>query len=244
MPFWKAVFAHGQMDVDYVLVIRHPLSVCDSLAKRDGFDVEKSHLLWLEHVVGSLAGTEGEDRVLIDYDFFMQTPEGELARIAKEFQLSINIAELQNFQFEFLDHQLQHTIYQLNELMLDGGSPPLVQEVYSALLGPATGTIGLENSPVKDKIAQWDKEFSRMRSALIMADKLGTKLAATTAERNALNAERNMLLHEKAQMTQAFMAKEQAVQKLRVEIQAVHQSRLWRWTQPLRRLFSLFQPPK
>jgi hypothetical protein len=71
LPFWKKVFMHGNLNVDYVLVIRHPLSVGNSLAKRDGLAAEKSYLLWLEHVIGSLAGTEGENRVLVDYDIFM-----------------------------------------------------------------------------------------------------------------------------------------------------------------------------
>ncbi len=241
LPFWKRVFTDGQMSVDYVVVIRHPLSVRDSLTKRDGFEVEKIHLLWLEHVIGSLVGTDGENRVLVDYDTFMRTPETELTRIAKELQLSMDTAELQKFQSEFLDHQLQHTIYQLNELMLDRQSPPLMQEIYSSLLDPATGKGDPKNSFLKHKIAQWDHEFSRLRSALVLADSLGTKLAAATAERDALNAARNNLLRERAQVMQEMLAKERAMQTLKTELLAIRQSRLWRWTKPLRRLFSLFQ---
>ncbi len=244
LPFWKKVFADGQMKVDYVVVIRHPLSVRDSLAKRDGFEVEKSHLLWLEHVISSLVGTDGENRVLVDYDTFMRMPEPELTRIAKELQLSMDAAELQKFQSEFLDHQLQHTIYQLNELMLDRQSPPLMQEVYSSLLDPATGMGDPKNSFLKHKIAQWNHEFSRLRSALVLADSLGTKLAATTAERDALNVARNNSLREKAQVMQEMLVKEQAMQNLKTELLAIRQSRLWRWTKPLRRLFSLFQQPR
>ena len=236
-PFWKEVLLQGQWRVSYVVVIRHPLSVCHSLAKRDGLDFEKIYLLWLEHVIGSLVGTEGEHRVLVDYDHFMQMPESELTRIAKELQLSMNIEEVQKFRLEFLDHKLQHTVYPLDELMLDSKSLPLVQEVYSFLLDLATGSLPLENSLLKNKIAQWDQEFSRMRSALVFADTLSTRLAVTTAERNAL-------LRERAQISQALAEKERAAQKLRAELLAIYQSRLWRWTKPLRRLFNLFQRPK
>jgi O-antigen biosynthesis protein len=244
LPFWKEVFAQGQLNVEYVLVIRHPLSVGDSLAKRDGFDIQKSHLLWLEHVIGSLVGTAGANRVLVDYDTFMRSPETELTRVAHKLQLTIRAAELQEFQDEFLDHQLRHTIYQLDELMQDRQSPPLVQEVYSSLVATAAGDGDLENPLLKDKIAQWYREFSRMRSALVLADSLGTKLATITAERDALIAERNRLLRERTEARQDVLAKEQAMQNLKTELLAIQQSRMWRWTQPLRRFLSLFRQTK
>lgn len=251
LPFWKQVFAQGQSKVSYVLVIRHPLSVCQSLAKRDGFDFEKSYLLWLEHVIDSLVGTEGETRVLVDYDRLMQMPETELTRIAEGLHLSVNMAELQEFQLEFLDPKLQHTIYHLDDLFLDEKSLPLVQELYSFLLDEVTGSLDLASPTLRKKIAQWEVEFSRMRSVLVFADKLGIRLSATMAERNRLNAERNALsvelnawLDEKAQITRALSEKEGTVQKLKAELFAIYQSRFWRWTQPLRSFFSLFKQTK
>jgi hypothetical protein len=73
---------------------------------------------------------------------------------------------------------------------------------------------------------------------------MGQKISAAVAERNAFNTERKALFQEKAQFARAFVVKEQAVQKLQAELLAIYQSRLWRWTQPLRKLFRLFQQPK
>ena len=241
LPFWKQVFTQGQWKVSYAVVIRHPLSVCHSLVKRDGLAFEKSYLLWLEHVIGSLVGTEGENRVLVDYDHFIQMPEPELTRMAEALHLTVNMAELQKFQADFLDHKLQHTIYRLNDLMLDTRALPLVQEVYSSLLDSVAGNVSLEDSLLKIKIAQWNREFSRLRSTLVWADALGIKLAATTAEREALNAERNKLLRERAEIKQDILVKEQAIQRLKTELLAIHQSRMWRWSQPLRRLLGLLR---
>jgi O-antigen biosynthesis protein len=239
LPFWKEVFAHSQIRVDYVLVIRHPLSVCSSLAKRDGFDFEKSHLLWLEHVIGSLVGTQGENRVLVDYDLFMQTPEAELTRIAKQLRLAIDAAELQRFQQEFLDPELQHSLYQLDDLARESTSPPLVQEVYSALLEYAASHLSLEVPALNNKILQWDTEFARLRPTLMFIDKLGLRISAADAERNVWKTERKALLQEKAQLTQAFLSKEQALEKLRAELLVIYQSRLWHWTKPIRKLLDL-----
>jgi hypothetical protein len=217
-------------------VIRHPLSVCHSLAKRNGFDFEKSYLLWLEHVIGSLVGTQGQNRVLVDYDAFMRTPESELTRIAEGLQLPINAEELQRFQLEFLDPGLQHTIYQLDDLMRDSTAPPLLQDVYSSLLRFTAGNVPPEESTLHDKIEQWSQEFARMRAALVFADKLGLRMSAMRADRKAL-------LQEKKNLTRALRAKEHTVQKLQAELLAIYQSRWWRWSQPLRKLFSRFQPP-
>lgn len=244
LPFWNEVFAQSQISVDYVLVIRHPLSVCSSLAKRDGFDFEKSHLLWLEHVIGSLAGTEGKNRILVDYDLFMQTPAAELTRIAEELRLSVDSAELRRFQNEFLDPALQHTVYQLDDLTRDSTSPPLVQEVYSTLLEYAAGHFSLEDPALKNKITKWDTEFARLSPTLAFIDKLGLRNTAADAERNVWKAERKSLLQEKAQLTQALMVKEQALEKLRAELFTIYQSRLWRWTKPIRTFLDRFHRPK
>ena len=244
LPFWKQVFRQGQWNVSYVVVIRHPLSVCHSLAKRDGLAFEQSYLLWLEHVIGSLAGTEEQNRVLVDYDHFMQNPATELTRMAEKFHFTVDTAELQKFQDEFLDHRLQHTVYRLNDLLRDTKALPLVQEVYSSLLNSLTDNAVLENPQLKNKVSQWNSEFSRMRSALVFADTLSITLAATTAERDALNSERNKLLRERAELKKDFLAKEQAIQRLKTELLAIYQSRMWRWSQPLRRWFGMFRKPK
>ena len=241
LPFWKKVFAQAQAKIDYVVVIRHPLSVCQSLAKRDGFDFEKSYLLWLDHVIGSLVGTEGEDRVLVDYDLLIQEPDSEITRIAKGLKLSINTADLEKFKTEFLDRELRHTTYQLHELTLDNAAPPLVREIYSSLLELAAHNSSLQEVTLKNKTGQWNKEFIRMRSMLVLADKLGSRITTISAERNALSSERDALLAENARVLQALREKEQVAQKLTNETLAIYRSRSWRWTAPLRRLLTFFR---
>lgn len=244
LTFWKRVFSQAGMNAEYIIVVRHPLSVCESLAKRDGFDFEKSYLLWLEHVIGSLAGTLGEKRVLVDYDHFMRMPEQELTRIAGELELPIHAEELKRFQLQFLDSELQHTVYRLEDLMRASTSPPLVQDVYSSLLEAVTGAQSLDTPPLRDKIAQWDQEFARMNPVLKFADKLGIKTLTLMAERNALNESRNALLRETAQLKQTLAGQEQTLQKLQAELSMIQESRLWRWTKPFRAWFGLFRQSK
>lgn len=223
LPFWKDVFAHGQFRASYIITIRHPLSVCKSLAVRNGFDFEKSHILWLEHVLSSLVGTVDENCVLVDYDRLMELPEQELERIAEKLQLRLDLSELEKFKTEFLDQELRHTVYQLDDLLLDKTVPPLTREVYEEALNIATDRAQLDDETIRKKLILWNNEFSRQRSALLLLDKLTVKIEL---------------------MSQAMAEKEQFAQALSNQIRGIYQSRSWRWTEPLRKLFSILPHSK
>jgi glycosyltransferase involved in cell wall biosynthesis len=171
LPFWKEVFSCCQLDMSCVLAVRHPLSVAKSLAKRDGFDAEKNYFLWLGYVVESLSGTVGLRRVVVDYDKLMRSPEFEVNRIAKQLDLEIDLAELQNYSSEFLDKALQHTVYDLNDLSLDDACPPLVREIYATLLNLASDKIYLDDPLLKNQIAHWVNECERLKPILALADR-------------------------------------------------------------------------
>ncbi len=185
LPFWKKVFEHCQFDVNYVLAVRHPLSVVKSLAKRDGFDAEKSYLLWLGHVITGLLESKGNKRVLVDYDLLMQLPEHQLNRIAKCFDLALDTSDLQIYKTEFLDQELRHTLFAPNDLELDKSCPALVQEVYATLLDIATDEVQIDDVAIQKAIEQWNREFGSLNTTLRLVDRL--QLQKTKAEQTAVD---------------------------------------------------------
>ena len=178
LPFWKQVFAYCQFDVGYVMALRHPLSVVKSLAKRDGFNSEKSYMLWLGHVLTSLSNTKGHKCVLVDYDRLMYAPERELERIAECLALQIDPKELQRYKSEFLDEGLRHTVYDLNDLVLDDTCPPLVYEIYATLIDVAADRRRIEDVELQTHIALWINEFERLKSNLHLIDRLFGKISS------------------------------------------------------------------
>lgn len=172
LPFWKEVFVHCQFDVSYVLAIRHPLSIAHSLSKRDGFEREHSYLLWLGHTLTSLSHSAGTKRVLVDYDLLMKNPAHELERIAKLVGLEVNPASLQDYQNEFLDQNLRHTSFQLNDLLQDASCPDLVKEVYPELLFVAKSDNQFPEVEFEEKTARWSVGFSQMKVVSQLVDKL------------------------------------------------------------------------
>ena len=189
LPFWKSVFSYCQLDVSYVIAVRHPLSVVMSLEKRDEFDVVQSYLLWLGHVITSLICTSGENRVLIDYDRMMLSPDFELKRIGDLIGLKVEPKELQEYKSEFLDQTLRHTVYELHDLLTDVRCPLIVQDIYSVLLDVTIDKVKFSNSELQNKIVQWSVEFERMKPMLQLIDRLfsqKTKMLDTGNEKLAI----------------------------------------------------------
>ncbi len=139
LPFWKPVFACIGVRVLYLIAVRNPISVVQSLARRDGFPVEKSYILWLAYVVSALDLTQDVRRVLIDYDRLMDMPRQELENISDFFGLPLIESRLEEFESTFLDDKLRHTHYTVDDLQLVNSAPRQVKALYSALSEAASG---------------------------------------------------------------------------------------------------------
>jgi O-antigen biosynthesis protein len=140
LPFWKDVFSRLNIKVSYVIACRNPMSVAHSLFKRDGFAFEKTYQLWLDHMLASLVGTQGESRVIVDYDLLMEDAAQQLNRVAKYLHLKfdVNSQAFAEYKNEFLEDGLRHTRYHSSDLALDRAAPSQVNELYNALLSMAT----------------------------------------------------------------------------------------------------------
>ena len=200
LPFWSEVFNHCQFEVSYVIALRNPLSVVKSLTKRGDLESTQGYLLWLEHVISSLKGSAKHNRIIVDYDHLMQSPDIEVTRVAKCIDLEINSTELKNYKTEFLDEELHHNIYHLNDLLQDNTCPHIVQEIYSALLDAASEKIKLEDSEFLKKIIYWINEFERLKSPLLLADRLFAQkknAKQAVAERDTQIADLNQAVAER-----------------------------------------------
>ncbi|MEI6337473.1 MAG: hypothetical protein WCQ57_02680 [Verrucomicrobiota bacterium] len=158
-PFWKEAFARCECEVNYLLTVRHPLSVAKSLARRDGIQKCYGTLMWLAHVIPSLSVPKGSRALVTDYDLFMSNPTSELGRIAHCFQLEVKPGELKSYLDEFLDSGLRHSSFVLSDLETDPDLPSLVSEVYRGLRDLASDRVRLEDSKSVDMIHRWAAEF-------------------------------------------------------------------------------------
>ncbi|MCC6193137.1 MAG: hypothetical protein IT518_01605 [Burkholderiales bacterium] len=132
LPFWQAVFAEAGIADAYVIAVRHPRSVIDSLAARDGLDVRRSGWLWLVHLLCALRYTAGRPRVVVDYDNLLEDPARELGRMARVLDVppSAVRAGIHAYASEFLSPLLRHSVYGREEW--DASAvPPLFAEAHA-----------------------------------------------------------------------------------------------------------------
>lgn len=140
LPFWQPIFARIEAPVHYLIALRHPLSVARSLAKRDGFSVQKSLLLWREHMLAALLHTRGCSRRVVDFDALMSEPAEQLARIADlaSLQFDTDGEAFRVYQQEFLDEDLRHTRFLPVDLQQLAACPAGVDDLYQHLLRMAS----------------------------------------------------------------------------------------------------------
>jgi len=137
LPFWKEVFSNLRLRDEYVIALRNPLSVAVSLARRNNFSAEKSHLLWLEHTIPAINETEGKPRVVVDYDIVMSDPLHQMNRIASGLGIVLNDTtkrELSHYAKDFISEDLRHARYKPADLSLDPRLPQLAVDAYQFLL--------------------------------------------------------------------------------------------------------------
>jgi O-antigen biosynthesis protein len=201
LVFWQEVFDHCGFAVSYVIALRNPLSVADSLLKRDGLDAEKSYLLWLGHMIVSLSVTTGKERTIINYDSLMESPDRELARGAKAFNLHVNQQKLLEYSKEFLKESLRHTVFSSMDMLADERCPPLVQDIYSFLADRADDWHGPGDVEVDNAVFLWTNEFQRYKSLLTYIDRICLQKASAIREKedqgNLLQHSINILEEQK-----------------------------------------------
>ncbi len=88
MPLWLRVLERVGADPKFVVWIRNPLEVADSLRARNEFEETKSLLLWLRHVLGGEFHTRGHLRTVVSYEDLLEDWRGVIHKIAADLALA------------------------------------------------------------------------------------------------------------------------------------------------------------
>ncbi len=164
LPFWQEVFLACHIEPTYVLAVRNPMDVAESLSTRDGFAVVKSGLLWLQHLLQSLVLSADKPRILVDFDDLLADPAGQMTLLADRLQLSVDEAALHTYATEFLEQGLRHHRHTLAEL-LTSDCLPLIKEVYAGVLDYIRRGQPLHDAEFHQHCLVWWAELQRMAPA-------------------------------------------------------------------------------
>lgn len=114
LPFWKRVFKACKIKASFVIAVREPWSAVASMrefAKGQGeTDSQDKKFLWswISFLLSSLKATEGEERILVDYEALLAQPIHQLQRIANTFQFSLQRQLAEDYSANFIDATLCH----------------------------------------------------------------------------------------------------------------------------------------
>jgi hypothetical protein len=178
LPFWKTVFDHLKVQPSYIISVRHPMSVVQSLKQRGDFDSEKGYYLWLEHLIPAILETVGANRVVVDFDLLIADPHSQLNRIAQELNLpfSQGSPEVLEYVRDFLDEELRHSQCTFEDLFIDPTVPLDVIKAYEEFLRLAVDETKLDSQRVISIFESLNSELRTLAPAFRLISRVERRL--------------------------------------------------------------------
>lgn len=111
LPFWENVFMDTEASTQYVLANRNPMSVADSLKKRNNIPLAHALALWVVYQLDGLAALIRNGGIIVDYDSILENPKKELYRLSIFLNQDPETSkpEVENFIQNFLALDLRHS---------------------------------------------------------------------------------------------------------------------------------------
>ncbi|MBB5047029.1 hypothetical protein HNR60_001781 [Rhodopseudomonas rhenobacensis] len=135
VPLIASILPELDLAAVAILPIRHPLEVAASLRRRDGFDVAKSLLIWLRHVLDAEYASRDMPRYVLRLESFLGDWRGHLRRAAEATGVAWQPSESSEAEVDrLLTEELYHQRASIDELQTQ---PALVRETYQVLIAMA-----------------------------------------------------------------------------------------------------------
>ncbi|MCP3960085.1 MAG: hypothetical protein GY719_19745 [bacterium] len=136
LPLWLRALERFGAEPGFVLPVRNPLEVAASLKVRGGFQLAKSLLLWLSHVLETERRTRGFRRSVLAYEDLLQDWRGVVDDIARDLELKWpRLSHQATAEISaFLSEKYRHHHADGGELQARSDVTPWVKEAYDAVL--------------------------------------------------------------------------------------------------------------
>jgi len=111
LPLWKEIFAELDLDPLYVLALRDPVVVADSMQKRSALDPLHTELVWLLYTLDAIRDAGDKLRVVVDYDRWFTAPCEQAKAVADALELAwpANDKELVDQLTQTIRSDLRHS---------------------------------------------------------------------------------------------------------------------------------------
>ena len=190
LPFWQTVFQELDLDDSYVIAVRNPLSVANSLLKRNDMPLEAGILLWAKHMSGILRGTQGKRRVVVDYDLMLESPSHQIKRIASALSLPFDESSQQRldlFENKFINQNLRHHQVSLTKLKRSELVPDFVKHAYDWMLKLAKDEVEFSDAGLEEFWQGFEEVCGAFNAGYRYIDRLAMSLQQYEDEKKELS---------------------------------------------------------
>jgi hypothetical protein len=133
LPFWQPILRELDVEAAYLLAIRNPKSVAQSLRARNGIEAAKAYRLWMQHMMGAISGTVGQPRLCVDYDELLLDPQRQLRRIGEFLGRPADAEAASEYTAEFLEQNLRRSRFFIGDLEDDADASEAIRKLYELL---------------------------------------------------------------------------------------------------------------
>lgn len=118
IEMWQEIIKELRLSAGYIIMVRNPIDVASSFKEAYNHKEKKVITLWQMRTLVSLKETEGEKRIMIDYNDFLENSLERLREIAEVLTLSWPEDEvwLKDQLAAFVDPDLRHRQSEFEEL--------------------------------------------------------------------------------------------------------------------------------
>ena len=173
LPFWLRVASELGVKTSFIVVVRNPLDVAQSLKYRNDFDKNKSLIIWRNHnfLILNQLYKRRRRSIYIDYSKFLQEPYQEINRlvtfVSGRVPSAKKISSMEWFVKEFINPDLCHSESSLQALRKESDKVPGTIALYQCLLEFATSGWSREKAgAVLNTIELLDLEAESYRAQL------------------------------------------------------------------------------
>ena len=139
--FWERALRQAGYATHYIVMVRNPLEVAESLRARDEFPREKSLLLWSSYMIAADRDTREQNRIFVSYDQLMNDWRGVRRRIEENagFPFPRDTSTAANEVDRFLSRRFRHFDTPDSDIFSRSDVPDEVKTLYRIFSGACEG---------------------------------------------------------------------------------------------------------
>lgn len=154
LPWWDAAFASANTQIRTLIALRNPIEVAESLARRDGFSLNRGLLLWLRHMLDADWVSRNRPRCVIHFPSLLENWRAQAAHIATELDIRWPVApDAAAAEIgAFLDRDDRHFSHSTQDVNSNPQVFEWVRQAYAALLDMTAGAGNAEAIQTLDRV--------------------------------------------------------------------------------------------